>query len=375
MIMLIPLLALFNLHGFLLQAQGLPISPLPWFFVTMAVALLAIIVAAAIYMLAPVLNSSAMQQWSRFQIYEAVLSIALIILFLGVVKLLFLNPQAGFASAGLVPNGCTQATSIYSLSTCDLAQFNNASYGVAEYMWAFVFFKALIPSSQFSIQPTPQEGTGLEFQFSIPSIMDAANTRWINLLMGFILTALLLSQLELILLSSSLLLLSFFFTIGLIARIFGISRSFGGAMIAFGIGLGIIYPLLVGITYGYIDVSANTYCLQMVGTLPAIGSSIITTVPAQLSCWAGTATATSSFGGALFTFLVSPFSLIGSVLTSPLQTLAVAMATVFKEVGYVLAGLTVIPIINIVIVDVFIVDFSRAVGEQMSFSMLFKGMV
>ena len=362
--MIIPLLLLMQFHGFMLQT--LPISPLPWFAITVIVALLVIVVAAALYMIAPILNSSAMQQWSRFQIYEALLSVALIILFLGVVKLLFLNPQAGFSSAGLVPTGCTNATTIFTLSACDLSQFNSASYSIAGYMWAFAFAKALLPSTTFSILPVPQE-KDIVFKFSIPNILDSANTTVMNYMLMAILAALLLSQLELVVLSSSLMLLSLFFTIGLIARVFGISRSFGGAMIAFGIGLGIIYPLLVSITYGYIDVSANTYC------------TILTNLPA---C-AASAASSIQFGSSFFTFFLAPFAQVGSlfstalltVITSPVQSLAAAMAAVFKEIGYVLTGLMVIPLINIAIIDVFIVDFSRAMGEQMSFSMLFKGVI
>jgi hypothetical protein len=378
--MIIPLFMLMGLHGILLQT--LPITPLPWFGITFIVALLVIVVAAAIYMIAPLFGSSAMRQWSIFQVYEAVLSIALIVLFLGVGQILFLNPQTGFASVGLVPNGCTAATTIYMLSTCDLAQFNNASYSVAGYMWAFAFAKALIPATSFAIQPTPQEGVGLEITFQVPAISDAANTRIINTMLQFILAALLLSQVELILLSSSLLLLSFFFTIGLIARVFGISRSFGGAMIAFGIGLGIIYPLIVAITYGYIDVASNTYCLQLSST------TFIQTAAAQVGCWAGTggaqaasgasasALSGTTFASALFNVMLPPFGSIATLFTnSGLQSLGSQFALVFQEIGYILAGLTVIPIINILIVDVFIVDFSKAVGERMSFSMLFRGIV
>jgi hypothetical protein len=363
MIML-PLLV-FALHGFLLQA--LPITPIPWFGVSLVVALAVIMVAAVLYMIAPILNSNAMQQWSRFQIYEALLSVALIILFLGVVKLLFLNPQQGFASASLVPQGCTATNTIYQLSTCDLAQFNTAGYTLAEYIWAFSLIKGFIPNSNIAFQPVKQEGDGLEFSVTVPNILDAGNSKVLSYVMGAVLGFLLLSQIQLVVLSSSLLLLSFFFSVGLIARVFGISRSFGGAMIAFGIGLGIIYPLLVSITYGYIDVSANTWCL-----------SSLTLSLACAGSW--------SFSTVFFSTFVSPFSAFATLFAAgpsvgtaiaafTPSTLLTAFSTVFNEIGYLLAGLIVMPIINILIVDVFVIDFSRAVGEQMSFSMLFKSVV
>jgi len=368
--MMLLLLLMSQLHPVMLQTAALP-SPLPWFGVTVVVALLVMAVAAGLYMIAPLLGSGAMRQWSIFQVYEAALSIALILLFLFIVKLFFINPQSGFASAGLVPTGCTTTNTIFSLSACDLSQFNSASYAMAGYMWAFAVFKGAIPSSSLTISPLPQEGDNFEFVFSLPNLADTLNSQFIRFMMGAILAAVLLSQLELILLSSSLLLLSLFFTIGLIARVFGISRSFGGAMIAFGIGLGLIYPFIMAITYGYVDVTANTYCIAAI-----------------TSC-------ASSFGSSFFSFMFSPFAAtfglmatVGSVtpvtaavaggaaqaLLNPAQ-LAGWLVFWYQEVGYVIAGLTVIPIINIIIVDVFIVDFSRAVGERMSFSMLFHGVI
>jgi hypothetical protein len=352
-------LMLMSLHGLLLQSLPvLPISPLPWFLVSMIVALCVILAAALLYMVAPVFNSPAMQQWSRFQIYEVLLSIGLIFLFLVVVKLFFLNPAPAFASVGLVPQGCTTANTIFGLSACDLAQFNTASYNIAYYIWAFSFFKGVIPRSSLSIQPFTNEGTGFEFIFTLPNVLDAANTQFLNYILDAILTFLLVSQIQLVILSSSVLLLSFFFSVGLIGRLFGVSRSFGGAMIAFGLGLGLVYPLLIGVTYGYIDVASNAYC---------IGSVLCSATNSAMT-----------FGTAFLNIFVAPFNallFLFSGTTTPAQAVLASFATVFDEIGYVLAGLVVMPIINIIIVNIFVVDFSRAVGEEMSFSMLFRGVV
>jgi hypothetical protein len=365
---------LLGLHLFLLQASVTgPINLVPWFGVSFVVALVVIIIAALLYMLAPVMNSSAMQDWSRFQIYEAILSIALILLFLAVVKLLFLNPQQGFGSVGLVPPGCSSSAvnTIYTLSTCDLAQFNSAGYSIAGYMWTFSIVKAILPASTLAIQPTPQEGDGLEITFSIPNVLDIWNDSLIRYMMGAILTFMLVSEVQLIVLSSSLLLMSFFFAIGLVSRVFGVSRSFGGAMIAFAIGIGIVYPMVTAISYGYIDVAAHTSCIApIVGVVNSIGA-----------CQVG------SFGTAFWNLFGAPFAQFfalgapasGAAAAASIQAapaaLVTAFVTMFDAVGYVLAGLTLIPVINILIVDVFVIDFSRAVGEQMSFSMLFTQVI
>lgn len=362
------------MHGFLLQipttAPTLPINLVPWFGISIIVALIVVFAAAAIYMLAPLINSSAMQQWARAQVYEAILSVALIIIFLFVVKFFFINPQPYLSSAGLVPQGCTGAKDIFNVSTCDLAQFNNAAYNLVGNIWTLAVIKGIIPSSAVQIQPVPQEGDGFEISFTIPSIANAPNDKLIRYVMASVITFLLISQIQLILLSSSLLLLSFFFAVGLISRIFGLSRSFGGAMIAFGIGLGLIYPLVTAITYGYLDVASNAYC---VATLclghTSVGSFttsffgiMLSSIGNMLLIAGGSGTVIGQLAG-------------GGIAQAGIQGLASDFAATFNMIGYVIAGLTVIPLVNILIVDVFIVDFSRAVGERMSFSMLFKGVI
>jgi hypothetical protein len=114
-------------------------------------------------------------------------------------------------------------------------------------------------------------------------------------------------------------------------------------MIAFGIGLGVIYPLLVVITYGYIDVSICATCLQ------------------------------SASNGTLF--LNGFVSLMTSLWTGGFTGVGTTMGTIFLDTGYVIAGLTFIPLLNFAIVDAFIIDFSSAIGEKMSFGQLFSGFI
>jgi hypothetical protein len=57
------------------------------------------------------------------------------------------------------------------------------------------------------------------------------------------------------------------------------------------------------------------------------------------------------------------------------QTIGSALSTLFNIVGYLLAGLTIIPIINLMVVDIFVIDFSQAFGERISFQQMFAKMI
>jgi hypothetical protein len=337
-------------------------------------------IAALIYMLAPIINSGAIRRWAVAQIYEAALSIVLIFVFLAFAAIIFINPQGTLASAPLniVPTGCTTANSIYTLSVCDLAQFNNASYHMVDYLYVFTFVKSVIPTFNVVVRPIP---TSAGINISVPIRIDpfsALSGSMFTYVGDVMLALLLLSQVQLILLSSSLMLLSLFFTIGLVSRVFGVSRSFGGAMIAFGIGLGILFPLLTCITYGFVDVRANTYCLTSVSCSLQGASTSASSIVATANLGVAQGFLASLFslftlggpGGAAVAGATASTSLLATS-----QSLGTAVAQIFNEIGYILSGLIFFPIFDVIIVDVFVADFSRAVGEQMSFSMLFTRLI
>ena len=104
---------------------------------------------------------------------------------------------------------------------------------------------------------------------------------------------------------------------------------------------GLIYPLLVSLTYGYINVQAHVDCLISQGCSTAF-----------------------SVGG-IFLAVWSLFTSTGSASLVPFYT----------QVGYLLAGLTFIPFLNFIILDAFIIDFSQAIGERMDFMALLAGIV
>ena len=157
------------------------------------------------------------------------------------------------------------------------------------------------------------------------------------------------SEVQLLLLGSSLLFFSLFMSIGLISRMFEVTKSFGGAMIAFGVGLGIIYPLFVCINYGFLNVGMATNH----GALDIANDATL-------------------FGGIIGLVGVGVFSaLVGTALTQ----FNTFLTQLIQYIGLAVIGLTIIPVLNFILIDVFIRDFSKAVGEKMSFLSLFTRIV
>jgi len=116
---------------------------------------------------------------------------------------------------------------------------------------------------------------------------------------------------------------------------FGITRTFGGAAIAFAIGLGFVYPMLVAITYGFID---NAMAYAYVKFANNLIGYITLLIPTLIS--------------AFFSFSLTAFAVPAIVEWFMIY------------IGMVGLGLFLIPFINFVITDIFIIDFSRAIGEK-----------
>ncbi len=331
-------------HSSLLAA--LPITPTSWIPTATVSVATVLVVAALVYALSSLIRSENAKVWSRFQIYEAFLSIVLILAFGSISYLFFLSPQTVFSKLNLVPAPCTSATQLYTLAACDIGLFNNASFSFARYALYTTYLVSLITglSPDIKIDPIPATPS-ISIEIKPPSIFPSGTSNLVGLLYTTILFTLIFNQLQLIILAGSVLFLSFFLTIGLVARTLGFLRTFGGAMIAFGLGLGVVYPLIVSITYGYIDVSANLACLQ------------------------STYCAATTVGSALFGLMFSSQTYLNATV------LPAAIGTLFTNVGYIIAGLTIIPVLNIAIVDAFIIDFSSAIGEKMSFGQLFSNLI
>ena len=172
------------------------------------------------------------------------------------------------------------------------------------------------------------------FKSDLPSIIPGGVAGILGIALNVLLVMLILNQVQLMLLSSSLLFLALFTVMGLILRTFGFTRTFGGAMIALGLGLGLVYPLLVSVTYGFIT--------------PHIAQASL-------------ANDFANGLGLLYAFI------FGSLSSGSADFLA--------RLGYVIMGLTFVPFLNFIILDAFIVDFSKSVGERIDFMSMMTGMI
>jgi hypothetical protein len=346
-------------------------SPVTWIPVCVVAVLAIILVAGVVYSLSGIIGSTNAKNWSRVQIFEALLSLILIIAFGAFSSLLFLNPQAAFRAFNLMPGwplaqgaasnpstDCTGATSIYSLAACDLSMFNSASFDLSNTWYVLSYVTGLLPNIAVTITPYPLS-PGISINMPAANAIPLLDIPLLGFVYVATLTIILVQQLQLLLIVAAPLFLSVFITLGLVARTFGFTRTFGGAMIAFGLGIGLIYPLMVCMTYGYVNVQGHVSCMLISAYVQ----------PKPPSC-IGTGTNTYSTEALFSAFLALLLTSTG--ITSQLTTV---IAPIFQMLGYLLAGLTFIPFMNFIIVDAFIVDFSQAIGERMNFMGLLAGIV
>jgi len=324
----------------------LPISPTSWVPVAFTFVLLVIAAAGLIYILSGFIRSFQAKAWATAQIYQASLSIVLLLIFAFFSYLFFLNPQAAFGGANLVPSAadpvsCTSANTIYTLATCDISYFSDNAFNFAQSIYLVSFISGYSPGISFNASITGYSSIGASA--SLSDFVPGSTTQLLSTAFVGIFFALLLNQVQVILVAGSLLFLSLFLTLGLVARCFGVTRTFGGAMIALGVGLGLIYPLLIAITYGFINVSTGP-----VSTAAVFSNFIqlfLSAIPIVLS---------GQVGGSYFAVLNPHF---------------------LQQLAYIGCGLTFIPFINFMILDAFIVDFSRVMGERIDFLSLLQGLV
>lgn len=332
-------------------------GPIIWFPVVIIAVTAVIAIVALIYMISPLIGRNDIRTWARGKLYDCAITVVFAIIFLSFSTLLIcINPVDPLHSAGLLPDSCYPGSAvtpspnnigdIFGVAACDIYTYNQY---LADFSNA-LFYLSIVGGISPVIQPPPITigGVGISFQITPLPIVFVHQyvIPYLTLYYGAAIASFVLQ----ILVSASMLVFTIFIVLGLIARSFGVTKSFGGTMIAFGLGIGVIFPIMVSLSYGFLDaVISNLGAGGLLGVpIANLFSYVFTGV---LS--AAPAVFTSGPGGAFEAAIQTVFT--------PLITYA----------GFIGAGLIIVPMLNLIVVDAFIVDFSRAIGERMDlFSIL-----
>ncbi|MGC8629087.1 MAG: hypothetical protein ACP5T4_02655 [Candidatus Micrarchaeia archaeon] len=317
-----------------------------------ATAILAII--ALIYALSPLFGRNDLRAWARTEIFEVLLSLLFIFIFFAIFAIIN-GINFGSVYGPLSPSTCTGNTNLTTLAMCDTSYFGGYVSILNQVMYQLSFVASLTGTWAVTTQPTtlasiiPETGSTssgagnpnaqpttkpyanliIKFIYSLaPGGFVGAYFMYMSILFMFYI----LLRVLLILLATAPVLVSIFMGVGLIARIFPVTRSFGGALIAFGVGIGIILPLLLAMSYGFMDVAIEN-------TNPAVNLNTFVQAVTGL------------------------VNLITIVLTGNFITYSPALLAL----AFILIGVLFVPVIDLVLVDVFVRDFSQSVGERMDF--------
>lgn len=351
-----------------------------WFPVAVLAVLAITGVVAILYVLSPLVGRNDIRAWARVKIYDLFFSIVLILVFAAFSTMLCATPVLDlYKSVGLIttqptgrvntlPSGVTDPCyntqidpNLYRLAICDMYQFNAYDADFNHYFYFFLLVNALLPSLSINYGAVSGGGRGLPLGIALgtgPIDIFPANTvfKYLGNMLALIYGFVLLNNIQVILLSASALLFAILMAIGLIARAFGITRTFGGAMIALAMGLGFIYPLLISVTYGFLDyglqqaVSIRGHGLLQYTSVIGVLSPVVTILSFIAGLLSSSKFCTDIVGhGCLLSY--------GKVLPEWL----------FLYLGFIMMGLVLMPLINFIVVDTFIIDFSQAVGERMDF--------
>ncbi|MGC8479249.1 MAG: hypothetical protein ACP5M9_01085 [Candidatus Micrarchaeia archaeon] len=335
-----------------------------WFPLVVIAVLASAFILILIYTLSTLISASKVRPWIKNKLLDLLITLILVGAF-GTVStaICTANPSPYFLNAGILPNLCNNSNvnDIYAISLCDLNQFNVYTLQFNQYL----YFTLLLFSIAPKVSGTLSVGlrgigsiAGINPQVSVTTgSVDLDPFGKINRFDGFVLPALytfaVLNEVTLLLLAASPLLFALFLAIGLIARSFEVTRTFGNGLMAFGIGLGFIFPIIVSLNYGFLD-----YGIQNAQTL-GFGTTSLGATPLILPI----VNPIITFGAAIVGYISgtgSPLGYAASIIPEYL----------FLYFGLIVVGITIMPVLTFTIVTGFVSDFSNALGEKFDFSSL-----
>ncbi len=344
-----------------------------WFPVAIVITLLIMSILAVIYALSPLVGRNDLRVWVKAKLYDELSSIVLIMIFMAFAAMLTSVPVLGaFQSAGLAPSDCASAitshsgaavgyNNLYFLSECDLWSYNKDIVQLTYISYWVGMLVSVTPAFSQTLPP----GSQINVTVSLNLLPIEPVFHYMVPLLNSLYIFYILVQVQYLLIGASGLIFGVLMVVGLVARSFGVTRTFGGAMIAFALGIGFVYPLMTSISYGFLDNTINVAGNNLLCNF-GVGNN------AQGHACVGV------FIGGVMLFVGYLF---GNMFTG--GTLAIVTSFAGGAAGFLFVwhlaqqlliygalvsiGLTFIPLMNITVVDTFIVDFSRSVGERMDF--------
>ncbi|BCS90917.1 MAG: hypothetical protein ARM1_0374 [Candidatus Micrarchaeota archaeon] len=322
-----------------------------------------IVVAAFIYMLASFINNGGLKEKMKDAVFNAFASLIMLNLFVFFFNLVNLPIYNAYSAIGLLPTGVnpnlepilsnciigaysfsTKTITIYNASVCDVAQLYN--FGVTSFYGIYYITLATVLFPQIEVAA---DVFGIGTVSSAFGFFNNITESGLDFLLEIIFFLLLFDALQFIILNASYIIFLLFIAIGLIARIFPFARKFGGGLIALGLTLGLIYPLIASVLYGYV----NTAIYQT-----------------ELSYIINTATSSTSSSAIIATTSNPSLSIFYSI-----PTIIKILEGLFYIAGLVIAGSSILPLIILAILDGFVKDLSGLFGLQLEIGSLFSGLL
>jgi len=320
-----------------------------WFPITLIAATLIIFILAVIYLFAPLMGREDIRRNIGIMIYQTLFGIVLIMAFgIFATWLCSFNAESLLQNLNLIlaTSIAPQNANLYETALYDLYLFTNYGALANTNTFSFLLYAALNIGPKFGIginAPGIKDlGVSVEGAFTASSVL-GSYFGYMNQAIGWLF---IINDLQFIIISAAPIIFAIFVSIGLIARIFGFSRNFGGSLIALGVGIGFVYPLMVSITYGFINVAYS----QLHNSIFAI--------------------TTSTFGTEIQSALVSVLK--GKALTKAILS---AIYSIINLFGFTATASLILPILNFVVVNTFVIDFSQAFGERLDFMSLLTNIV
>jgi hypothetical protein len=322
-----------------------------WFPITLIAATLIIVILAAIYLFAPLMGREDIRRNIGIMIYQTLFGIVLIMAFgIFATWLCSFNAESLLQSLNLilVTSIAPQNANLYETAVYDLYWFTNHGALANANNFLFLLYAGLNigPSLGIEINFIPgiqNLGISATAPFTASSVLGSYFS-YMNQALSWLF---IINDLQFIIISAAPIIFAIFVSIGLIARLFGFSRNFGGSLIALGVGIGFVYPLMVSITYGFINVAYSQ-----------LYNSIFINI------------ATSTFGTNIQSALASLAS--GSALVNLFLS---SIYAIVNLVGFTATASLILPMLNFVVVNTFVIDFSQAFGERLDFMSLLTNII